>query len=581
MLRRGDRQAGPAIGGLVRPGRSTALRAFAAVCLLAASCGAARPEAAAWWRGLESADDVTSWAPAVGKLGEVVRKGVRAAGLRAEVPEWVEDVHGPVVVASIRLEGPRGDRLAIEQRLQVTHPGGAAWDKIVLRWYGAGERRAPELSWPRVLVDGAPAEATREGTLLTLVPAEPIEAGETVDVVLSLAATVPDLLVALPDRGTSNTEDHGLYGRWGDTGEINLAFVLPQLTHFDGEAWDERPLPATGEHVDLDMQDVLLVLEHKASLTPVVGGVQLLREVRGGQARSVHALPLVRDTSLVLSPAWTSAEVTAGDRLVRAHVPSGWDAGWEAAEVAQQAMDVWSLLDLHVGVAPWRELDLVGAPGRSALASELSTLVLLHPRQRNASPSPSAVVAHEVAHQWWYGVVGSDAHGEPWVDEAVASWTSAWAIGVIEGERARADSLQHDAFFAMLREPVPRPPATLPASAYTTQQYGAAVYGRATLFFEELARVGGDDRMIGALRRWYRERAGGRGTGEELMALLREVFGDDQVTQAASIWLDGFTPLPASVAPGSKATDPVGEVPGRGGRGLPGGGYGSGPNKGR
>ncbi len=34
-----------------------------------------------------------------------------------------------------------------------------------------------------------------------------------------------------------------------------------------------------------------------------------------------------------------------------------------------------------------------------------------------------ATVVHEVAHQWWYGIVGDDQYGEPWLDEPLAAWS--------------------------------------------------------------------------------------------------------------------------------------------------------------
>ena len=34
------------------------------------------------------------------------------------------------------------------------------------------------------------------------------------------------------------------------------------------------------------------------------------------------------------------------------------------------------------------------------------------------------VVAHEVAHQWWHGLVGSDSRDHPYVDEALAQYSS-------------------------------------------------------------------------------------------------------------------------------------------------------------
>jgi aminopeptidase N len=33
------------------------------------------------------------------------------------------------------------------------------------------------------------------------------------------------------------------------------------------------------------------------------------------------------------------------------------------------------------------------------------------------------VITHEVAHQWWYGLVGNNQYLEPWLDEAFASYS--------------------------------------------------------------------------------------------------------------------------------------------------------------
>jgi aminopeptidase N len=33
------------------------------------------------------------------------------------------------------------------------------------------------------------------------------------------------------------------------------------------------------------------------------------------------------------------------------------------------------------------------------------------------------VIAHEIAHQWWYGLVGDDQYNEPWLDESFATYS--------------------------------------------------------------------------------------------------------------------------------------------------------------
>jgi aminopeptidase N len=38
------------------------------------------------------------------------------------------------------------------------------------------------------------------------------------------------------------------------------------------------------------------------------------------------------------------------------------------------------------------------------------------------SAPDKATVAHELAHQWFYGIVGDDQYRQPWLDESFASW---------------------------------------------------------------------------------------------------------------------------------------------------------------
>src|SRR5699024_2251727 len=39
------------------------------------------------------------------------------------------------------------------------------------------------------------------------------------------------------------------------------------------------------------------------------------------------------------------------------------------------------------------------------------------------------VIAHEIAHQWWYGVVGNDEFNEAWIDESLTEFSTALFFG--------------------------------------------------------------------------------------------------------------------------------------------------------
>ena len=46
------------------------------------------------------------------------------------------------------------------------------------------------------------------------------------------------------------------------------------------------------------------------------------------------------------------------------------------------------------------------------------------------------VVVHEVAHQWWSAVVGSDSKRHAFLDEALANFSAALYFEVVHGDEA-------------------------------------------------------------------------------------------------------------------------------------------------
>src|SRR3954451_13947376 len=66
------------------------------------------------------------------------------------------------------------------------------------------------------------------------------------------------------------------------------------------------------------------------------------------------------------------------------------------------------------------EVDMVEGPGEVAcggVAMEYPELVL--------TPAQPTAVAHELAHQWFYSIVGDDQYSEPWLDESFAEFSAA------------------------------------------------------------------------------------------------------------------------------------------------------------
>jgi aminopeptidase N len=161
---------------------------------------------------------------------------------------------------------------------------------------------------------------------------------------------------------------------------------------------------------------------------------------------------------------------------------------------------------------------------RIALDSLLSVQCLFE--DPNSRAFFEAATAHEVAHQWWYDVVGNDQVNQPWLDEGLAQYSTYLyyrdAYGA-PGAEGFEDSLRR----RWERVSFVEKPVGLPVGDYEGKEYGAIVYGRAALFFLALRDQIGDEKMAELLRRYYSDFAWRVASSEEFQALAETVSGQE------------------------------------------------------
>jgi len=116
------------------------------------------------------------------------------------------------------------------------------------------------------------------------------------------------------------------------------------------------------------------------------------------------------------------------------------------------------------------------------------------------------VTAHEVAHQYWHGLVGSDSRDHPFVDESLAQYSAMLYVEARHGAaRARREGdmqvRMNYQFMRMLGHAdgaVDRP-----AHVFTSPiAYAGLVYGKGPYLYDALRREAGDAIFFRALRRY-------------------------------------------------------------------------------
>ena len=160
------------------------------------------------------------------------------------------------------------------------------------------------------------------------------------------------------------------------------------------------------------------------------------------------------------------------------------------------------------------EIDLVAGPAELAhggVAMEYPELVL--------TPAQSTAVAHELAHQWFYGIVGDDQWSEPWLDESFAEFSAARlpprrVPNRLAGCRPPDGGVPLDSTMGRLTSGPPN-------------RYLRVVYIGGACLLRALQRELGDARFDAAMRRVVAEHRDGVVTTPELVAAFHEAAAGD------------------------------------------------------
>lgn len=282
-----------------------------------------------------------------------------------------------------------------------------------------------------------------------------------------------------------------------------LANWYPMLAVWRNGAWDVRPVYAEGDAVVSLTSLYRVQVEHPPEWQIVSTGVALDET----PTKKVLVSGPARDFTILASPAYRHHEQVVDG--VRVHHWGFTDDTQLAESALRVAEDALRLFDERFGAYPYAELDAAAMPMQAAAGVEYPGLAIaaqnLYETEGGRRFLPVAL-AHEVAHQWWYAVVGSDVLAAPWQDEALTTFSSflyfevydpSFYTQLLDVYRQRVEE-----FEARGAEPIAQPLAAFEGRG---EAYGVVVYLKGALFFQALRERLGDDVFFAALQTYYRE----------------------------------------------------------------------------
>jgi hypothetical protein len=232
--------------------------------------------------------------------------------------------------------------------------------------------------------------------------------------------------------------------------------------------------------------------------------------------RWLYSISEARSFAFTASDEYLSASQQMGHITVSSYYfASDEFAGVEAFTVAAEALSTFEELFGPYPYSTYRiaEVDFAGG-------LEFSAMCFLgdHWYEDHFGGYRSSMVsllAHEIAHQWWYGVVGNDQVAEPWLDEALATYSS-----MLYYER-RHPELVEWWWETEVNDYRPRGEIDRPIYAFVDgRTYLNAVYRRGALFIHEIRNRMGDEAFFAFLGDYYESNGQQLTTAEDFFAIL-------------------------------------------------------------
>ncbi len=361
----------------------------------------------------------------------------------------------------------------------------------------------------------------------------------------------PDGLAQVDMDFASGTSSSGGYHGLGNSTDGTSVFYgwYPEIAQRAEHAWRLHPLAQLCDPTLVEMAHLEVRLRMPDAVRVVAGGTAT-DDASDGTARTVRiSAPFTRDLALVFSDKLSEQHRQVGSTLVESWSLPGDEKG--TRETLAAACESLELYGATFGEYPYTRLQTVEAPlGEDVGGMESSGLVLIdgtpvhaisideHAGDTIPRMMLSIIVSHEVAHQWWYGMVGSDAWLSPYLDESLAEWTCGWFL-----ERERSVEMANGGWKMHLSEAAT--PGCLGAAAdqdagsYNENAYGGVVYARGALMYQSLREQLGEQAFFAFLQRWWAGHRFRTADERDWRAAIISALGPERGSAFIQKWLLG------------------------------------------
>ncbi len=290
---------------------------------------------------------------------------------------------------------------------------------------------------------------------------------------------------------------------------INLANFYPIVAVFENGEFVLDPYNSNGDPFYSDVANYTVKITTPSNLVLASTGGQDNRINTEDISTYYLSAKAVRDFAIVLSEKFQTLTKQVEDVLINYYYYDD-----NASEVnLQAAADALITFNKLFGDYPYKTLSVVKT---NFVHGGMEYPNLVYVSDEVTGADYTNVIIHEIAHQWWYGVVGSNAFREAWLDEGLTEYSTALFYeenpdyGIDYNELVKTTTNSYVTFVDLYSEVLGNLDTSMTrhVNQYDTEpEYVYMTYVKGMLLFDNLRGVIGKNKLIQGLQHYYKTNA--------------------------------------------------------------------------
>ena len=361
--------------------------------------------------------------------------------------------------------------------------------------------------------------------ILSVPLSTPLRAGQSTEIDISFEIVIP------------NCNHRFGYGE----NTLNLGNWYPIACVFENGEFATDGYSPNGDPFYSDVANYVVELTYPENLTLASTGAVIDTASTGDQTKTTMTARAVRDFAMILSEKFEMKSATVGETIINYYYYDD-----ENADVhLQTAIDALNTFSEMFGHYPYSTLNVAKANFLQG-GMEYPNLVFISD-EVDVDSEYNNVIIHEIAHQWWYGVIGNNECENAWLDEGLADYSTALFYDRNPSYNRTSEQVLGSALSSYLlfcdvyREVYDDFDTSMNRNIHkfnTETEYVYLTYVKGVLMFDSLSEIIGQEKMFKVLQNFYSENAFTNASPADLVKAFEDVTHKKLAGYIMS-WLDG------------------------------------------